>query len=129
MSASQRRKGATYEREVAAQINAALDLAGIGRKLGQARDGGNDIDFGPFAVECKRRKTLGTVMSWMRQCVAAVATRKGDAANATPIVIARGDNGYSFVLIKLDDFLGIVHTLRGEGCIQFTRAEIEGESV
>ena len=79
MGASQRRKGATFEREVAT-------LMGAKRNIGQARDGGDDITVGRFRVECKRRQTVGPMAKWMAQCVAA-CDREGDI----PVVVARGD--------------------------------------
>lgn len=144
MGASQRRKGASYEREVSKQINAALGLKGIGRKLGQARDGGNDIDFGIFGVECKRRKTLGTVYGWLQQCIEAVTGRKRTVLvmeepmpgvrtamqydiDMTPIVIGREDNGVSLVILRLNDFLHLVRQMKDAGLIHFTREEIEGD--
>lgn len=120
----QRRKGASYEREVAAAIYAVTGQK-IGRKLGQARDSGNDLDLGPFVIECKRRKTLGTIYGWYRQAVAAVKGKaKIPAFDVTPggslihegetrqidkipIVIMREDNGTSFVLLGLNDFLNV----------------------
>lgn len=102
MSKSQRTKGATYEREVCDVFTAALGRK-IQRHIGQARDGGNDITVGPLVIECKRRKTLGTVESWFNQ---AIAAKKKDSD--IPIVVARSDGGKSFVMISLDDFINVV---------------------
>lgn len=70
----------------------------IKRKLGQARDSGDDIQIGPFRIEVKRRETL-SVMQWCRQVEACCGP--GDV----PIVAFR-QNGQSWrIVLKLDDFL------------------------
>jgi hypothetical protein len=105
---SQRTKGATYEREVARRFTDAIGLDGveIKRNIGQARDGGNDIDVGPYVVECKRRKTLTTIEQWFAQAVVAAAARKpGPYGPAIPIVVMRADHGSDYVVIRLNDFL------------------------
>ena len=98
MGAGQRTKGATYEREVANQLTARFG-GKFKRNIDQAREGGFDIPAGPYNVECKRRKTLTTVMGWMKQCIA--ATKGG----RTPIVIAREDNGESIVIMRFTDWM------------------------
>lgn len=102
MSKSQRTKGATYEREVCDVFTAATGRK-IQRHIGQARDGGNDITVGKLVIECKRRKTLGTVEGWLRQAQAATVS-----AEQAAVVIARSDGGKSFAIVYLDDFLKIV---------------------
>lgn len=113
MGKSQRTKGASYEREVAAVFSAALD-ADFKRNIGQARDGGNDIDVGPLVVECKRRKTLKTIRDWFDQAKAACAKRNNAEfwsldsdvqTPAIPTIVCREDNGESLVIIRLSDFL------------------------
>jgi hypothetical protein len=103
LSKKSRDKGAGYEREVAAQIYGETGHK-LQRKLGQARDGGSDLDDlgGIFVIECKRRKTLGTVYGWLRQVIAAVKWQ-----GQIPMVVAREDNGTSFVIIGLNDFLRV----------------------
>lgn len=120
MGKSQRNKGAGFEREVCDIFTAALGLDEehkIKRNIGQARDGGNDIDIGPLVVECKRRKTLGTVYGWLQQAIDAtkgkfVMPRKGPHAGdpqygekMLPVVVAREDNGVPIVIMRLNDFL------------------------
>lgn len=73
MSASQRRKGAAGENELCRLLGDELGLD-ISRKLGQARDGGNDVDVGKFAVEIKRHETLA-LPAWWRQAVANAGDR------------------------------------------------------
>ena len=128
MSASQRTKGATYEREVCDAFTTLLGRK-VQRNIGQARDGGNDIDIGPLVVECKRRKTLGTVYGWLQQAIDATRGRTyrktaydprtgGDTYDAPwiPVVVARQDAGESIVILRLTDFLTLTgDILRAEG--------------
>jgi len=102
MSKSQRNKGAGYEREVCDVFTSAAGRK-IQRHIGQARDGGNDITVGKLIVECKRRKTLGTVEGWLRQAEAA-KVREEQAA----VVVARSDGGKSLAILSLDDLLRII---------------------
>lgn len=119
MGKSQRTKGASYEREVCDAFTAALGLEKkITRNIGQARDGGNDIDIGPLVVECKRRKTLGTVYSWLQQAIVAASDSDDSSPYVTdgqidpsiPVVVARQDQGESIVILRFDDFI----TLAGD---------------
>jgi hypothetical protein len=103
----QRTKGASYEREVCAVFTEALDRP-IKRKIGQARDGGNDIDVGPLRVECKRRKSLGTLESWMEQA------EEGCPLDKHPAVVTRSDGGESMIVMKLDDFLALAGDRLGD---------------
>jgi hypothetical protein len=104
---SQRTKGAVYEREVCDTFNSALGTQ-YKRNIGQARDGGNDIDAGGLTVECKRRATLTTVENWYKQAAVAVDERfDREGATTIPLVVARADQGTSFAILDLDDFLRI----------------------
>lgn len=82
-------------------FSAALGIT-VKRNIGQSRDGGNDINVGPLVVECKRRKTLGTVESWLLQAAAAC-----DTSAHIPIVVGRSDNGRSLVVLDLDHFIDL----------------------
>ena len=53
MSKLAKDRGASYEREVCKALSDALGSK-VTRVLGQARDGGSDIDLGPFMIDCKR---------------------------------------------------------------------------
>lgn len=105
----QRTKGATFEREVRDHFSAAYGRK-FDRNIGQARDGGNDLDIGPLCVEVKRRKTLGTVYAWLQQAIAAVPAflqRTGES-HAIPIVVARQDADTApLVILRLTDFLAL----------------------
>lgn len=68
----------------------------VKRNIGQARDGGCDINVGPLVVECKRRKTLGTVYGWLQQAI--------NAGGGVPVVVAREDQGEPIVILRLSDF-------------------------
>lgn len=102
MSKSQRTKGASYEREVCHALSALVG-APIKRHIGQARDGGEDIPFGEFSIECKRRKTLTTLEGWYQQ-----AQTSATPQLKIPVVVARADAGRSLVILSLEDWLGTV---------------------
>lgn len=102
MSKSQRNKGAGYEREVCDVFTVATGRK-IQRHIGQARDGGNDITVGRLILECKRRKTLGTIEGWLQQAVAAKVSEEQAA-----VVIARSDGGESLAILSLSDFLRLI---------------------
>lgn len=80
MSASQRRKGASGERELFKLLSAELGFV-VQRTLDQTRTGGADcIDVPGFAVEVKRQERLSRP-AWWRQAV-----RQGIKLGAEPIV-------------------------------------------
>lgn len=111
MGKSQRTKGAAYEREVAQTFNDILLLpedVRVKRNIGQARDGGNDLNAGPLVIECKRRKTLTVVEDWLAQAERAVFS-----GGQIPCVVARQDQGESLIIMRLDQFLDLAgDTLR-----------------
>lgn len=67
--AGSRNKGARGERELADLLSNELGVA-VKRKLGQARDGGDDIQIGKFRIEVKRREKLA-IEAWCEQVEAA----------------------------------------------------------
>ncbi len=95
MSKSQRTKGAAGERELAGILADALGIE-VRRKLGQARDSGNDIDLPGFSVECKRRARIAGLYDWLEQA---------DGGNGAPVVMARGDGKVWLAVMRLDDWL------------------------
>jgi Holliday junction resolvase len=103
MSKSQRQKGAAGERELAGILTEQLGWV-VSRKLGQARDGGDDIQTGKFRWECKRRAKL-SVYEFMDQITAACGP--GDV----PVVAMRGDGKGWLVMMKLEDAMPLI---RGE---------------
>jgi Holliday junction resolvase len=102
MSAYQRTKGAGFEREISAYLSEELGRV-VKRKLGQARDSGDDIQVGKFRIECKRRASL-SVYAWLEQCAKACGTD-------TPVVIARADGQPAIAIMLLTD---LVPLIRGE---------------
>ena len=63
--ANNRRRGQSGEREVVALIRDNFGIEHKGRNLGQERDGGSDIDLGPWKVEVKRRKKIANFYEWL----------------------------------------------------------------
>jgi hypothetical protein len=100
MSASQRRKGANGENELAGILSQHLGRV-VKRTLGQARDGGHDIETPPFKWEVKRRKSIA-VQKFMEQAV--IACQDG----STPIVAMRGDGKQWLVMMRLHDALPLI---------------------
>lgn len=60
-----RNKGAHGERELAGILSDELGFS-VKRKLGQARDGGDDISVGQYRIEVKRRERLA-IEDWCKQ--------------------------------------------------------------
>ncbi len=71
------------------------------RKLGQARDGADDIEVGPYRIECKRQETL-SIMKWCRQVEA--CTKPGEI----PAVIFRQNGEQWRVVLRLEHFLPLL---------------------
>lgn len=106
MSKLARDRGAQYEREVCKVIE---DVIGVEtkRKLGQARDSGNDIDIKRengtrFRLECKRRRTIGNLYEWLKQ------SEDSCGFGDTAVVVCRGDGQKSLAVLDLKDFLMLV---------------------
>lgn len=103
MGKRQRERGAETEREVANYLASAIGVE-VKRKLGQARDSGEDISLPPFRMEVKRRKKLA-VMDFMRQC------EKGSATGEVPLVVMRVDSDMKpLVMMRLEDFVPFMRT-------------------
>lgn len=103
MSAYQRTKGATFERDVANDLTERLGRV-VRRNIGQARDGGDDITVPPFRIECKARARIA-VYDFMEQCKAACA------AGEKPVVVMKGDRREWLVLMRYED---AVKLMQGE---------------
>lgn len=95
-----RNKGAAAEREFTALLSDHLGTK-VQRKLGQARDSGDDAQWGKFRFEIKRRETLA-IMEWCRQIEAHCAN--GDI----PVVAFRQNNQEWRVVLRLTDFLPLM---------------------
>ena len=113
MSAMSRRKGAGHEREVVNLLKASGHECA--RNLDQVRDGGGDIPFGEFLIECKRRKSIA-IYEWWEQVVAAcirpyVLAGKFDGPLPKfpkPALVIRADKRENLVVLGLNDFLELV---------------------
>ena len=103
MSAYQRRKGSQGENELAAILSAELGRV-VKRKLGQARDSGDDIQIEKFRIEVKRCQTL-KVPQWCKQVEA--CAQPGEI----PVVAFRRNGEPWRVILSLGDFLPL---MRGE---------------
>ncbi len=100
MSRYERERGAAFEREVAGILTEHLGVA-VRRKLGQARDGGDDIQVGRFRIECKRRQRIA-VYQWLEQCTVAAGERD------IPVVVARADGEAAIAVLALADLLPLI---------------------
>jgi len=98
-----RNKGAAAERELAQLLTDELGFV-VKRKLGQARDSGDDIQIGKFRIEAKRRETLA-LPAWCRQI------EQHCELGEVPIVAYRQNGQPWRIVMKLEDFLPL---LRGE---------------
>ncbi|QBJ80527.1 hypothetical protein [Aquitalea sp. USM4] len=98
-----RNKGAAGEREFCKLLSAELGME-IKRKLGQARDSGDDAQVGKFRFEVKRRERL-EVMKWCEQ------VEEAAGAGEVPVVAFRQNGEEWRVVLKLSDFLPL---MRGE---------------
>lgn len=101
MSKLAKDRGASYEREVCKALSDALGSK-VTRVLGQARDGGSDIDLGPFLIECKRRRKIA-VYEWMDQAKTSVCL-----TGQMPVVVCRGDGKESLAIFRLDDAIKLM---------------------
>ena len=95
-----RNKGARGENELAALLTDELGTV-VKRKLGQAREGGDDLQLGKYRFEIKRRETLA-IMSWVRQIEACVEDWE------VPVVAFRQSQQEWRCVIKLTDLLALL---------------------
>jgi len=100
---SARNKGAAGERELAALLSEELGLV-VKRKLGQARDGGDDIEVGKFHIEVKRRERL-QVVEWCEQVEACTPI------DGVPVLAFRRNGEPWRVVLRLEHFIPL---MRGE---------------
>ena len=74
MSASQRNKGASAEREVLRLLAGLLGVQSLERNLQQSRNGGADcLAVRGFAIEVKRQEALSRPAWWRQACSQAEA--------------------------------------------------------
>src|SRR3990167_7016831 len=60
-----RQRGQEGEREIVELVRADFGLDLKGRRLGQERDGGHDVDIGTLRGQVKRRKRLETLYRFL----------------------------------------------------------------
>ena len=99
MSASERRKGAQYEREVATRLRRVLGVDALRSAPLQAgrADAAPDIQsISGLWIEAKRRRKIA-VASWMDKA------REECPEAEVPVVVMREDAGVSLVVVSLDD--------------------------
>ncbi len=92
-----RDKGNRAERELASILTDRLGFV-VQRKLGQARDGGDDIQIGKYRIEVKRRERV-QIDQWSEQVEQ--AAQAGDV----PIVIYRRNGQPWRVVVPLEWFI------------------------
>jgi hypothetical protein len=100
--AHSRRKGASWERDIARQMRAAMPGSNARRGI-QSRSGAEcgDVVVPHFFVEAKsHRKT--NVRAALRQAIA------NAPPGEWPLAICKDDRAAPFVAMKLDDFLGLL---------------------
>ena len=107
MGALSRRKGASHEREVVNILKSCgHDCA---RNLDQVRDGGGDIPFGEWLIECKRRKSIA-LYEWWGQVKRASerAALPIDPLSPKPLLVIRADGKENLAVLRLTDLLELV---------------------
>lgn len=100
-----KQKGERGEREVCALITKVTGEPSK-RKLGQAREGGGDVDWGPFLLEVKARQTVA-MPAWQEQVRAAV-----EGTDQVPAVVWRRKGEEFWIAVPFEQFLTIFNTLR-----------------
>jgi Holliday junction resolvase len=101
-----RNKGAAAERELATMLSDELGFA-VKRKLGQARDGGDDIQIGKYRIEVKRREAL-RLDEWCKQVEAA------SGPEDVPVVAYRRNGQPWRVVVPIDWFIEQVRETIGD---------------
>jgi hypothetical protein len=107
MSASQRTKGHTFERQIANELKEIFPNA---RRGLQYRDGGEcpDVEGTPFHIECKRGKKPNPR--------AALAQAIGDADESrVPVAVIRDDRAEAFIVMRWDDFKNMIGEMYARG--------------
>ena len=107
MSATERRKGANYEREVGRRLQDVLGVEAARTAPLQAGrcDAAPDVAVRGLWIECKRRKRIAAC-SWLDK------TDEEAPFPEIPIVVMREDAGESVVMVNLKDLAMLVALLR-----------------
>ena len=106
-----KRKGAGYEREVAAVLrNHGYDARRTAQYCGNTGDASDVVGLPYVHIECKRYANRAFDYDWIEQAKrdSIEASKKtGSDHYDIPIVIHRTDNHKSLVTLYLDDFMDI----------------------
>jgi hypothetical protein len=97
MGKAEREKGAAFERAVARDLSGRTGKK-VGRNLGQAREGGDDITLPGLRIECKARKR-SQVVDFIAQAKAACK------AGEVPLVVLKADNRPWMVVALYEDVI------------------------
>lgn len=97
MGKRERNKGSGGEREFFKLLSLHLGVE-VKRKLGQAREGGHDGEYGPLIIEVKRRKGFSVARHLDQARLACSDETK------VPIVALREDHGPWMILLTADSF-------------------------
>lgn len=108
MGKSQRTKGHGGERELCALLSDALGTV-VKRHLGQAREGGGDIELGPFLIEVKRRARIAGVHQWMNQACKACTPK-----HHIPVIAFRADGQSWVVAFRLPEAVELMREALSE---------------
>lgn len=102
MGAASRRKGATYEREIANAFRAAgIPARRGGHRQSQAEDDASDVVLaGPLHIEAKRCERLA-VPAWLRQAV------RDCAPGRVPAVVFRRSREKSWAIVPLEYLIAL----------------------
>lgn len=100
-----RAKGARGEREVCHLI-AGITGDDVSRNIAQSRDGGHDVDWGPFAIEVKTTQTV-SMPAWQAQVRKSV-----EGTGKVPSVCWRRKGEEWWVALPMEAFVEIFNTLR-----------------
>lgn len=100
-----RAKGAKAERDVCHLIE-GLTGDVVARNLEQSRDGGHDVDWGPFAIEVKSQQTVA-MPAWQNQVIKSV-----EGTGKVPSVAWRRRGEEFWIALPMQQFVEIFNTLR-----------------
>lgn len=100
-----KQKGERGEREVCGIIT-RITGEPCKRKLGQARDSGGDVDWGPFLLEVKARQTV-SMPAWQEQVRIAA-----NASGQVPAVVWRRKGEEFWIAVPFEEFISMFNTLR-----------------
>ena len=106
MGKAQRTKGHQFERDI---VNLLKDRGyQAARNIEQVRSGGGDINLPRWLIECKRYAAIGKVYQWLDQAIASASGIQ------KPIVIAKADREEEIVIMRLTDFMEVMHVVESQ---------------